>query len=46
MMLLDDINSYMFRRRSGKIMWRESPCDVDLVVPVPDSGYPSAIGYS
>jgi amidophosphoribosyltransferase len=43
---LDDINSYMFRRRSGKIMWRESPCDVDLVVPVPDSGYPSAIGYS
>lgn len=43
---LDDINSYMFRRRCGKILQREAPCDVDLVIPVPDSGYPSAIGYS
>ncbi len=43
---LDDINSYMFRRRCGKILQREAPCDVDLVIPVPDSGYASAIGYS
>ncbi len=43
---LDDINSYMFSRRCGKILWREAPCDVDLVIPVPDSGIPSAIGYS
>ncbi|MDO5095289.1 MAG: amidophosphoribosyltransferase [Peptostreptococcaceae bacterium] len=43
---LDDINSYMFRRRCGKILQREAPCDVDLIIPVPDSGYPSAIGYS
>lgn len=43
---LDDINSYMFRRRCGKILQKEAPCDVDLVIPVPDSGYPSAIGYS
>lgn len=43
---LDDINAYMFRRRCGKLLWKEAPCDVDLVVPVPDSGYPSAIGYS
>lgn len=43
---LDDINAYMFRRSCGKRLWIEAPCDVDLVIPVPDSGYPSAIGYS
>lgn len=43
---LDKVNSYNFRRRCGEILSRESPCDVDLVVPVPDSGIPSAIGYS
>lgn len=43
---LDEINSYTFRRRCGEILWKESPCQVDLVVPVPDSGIPSAIGYA
>ncbi|SHH30507.1 amidophosphoribosyltransferase [Anaerosphaera aminiphila DSM 21120] len=43
---LDKVNSYNFRRRCGEIISREAPCDVDLVVPVPDSGIPSAIGYS
>ena len=43
---LDDINAYTFRRRCGEILWEEAPCDVDLVVPVPDSGIPSAIGYA
>ncbi|MDO5650267.1 MAG: amidophosphoribosyltransferase, partial [Gallicola sp.] len=43
---LDDVNAYMFRRRCGENLYDESPCDVDLVIPVPDSGYPSAIGYS
>lgn len=43
---LDNINSYMFRRRCGEILQKEAPCDVDLIIPVPDSGYPSAIGYS
>lgn len=43
---LDNVNSYNFRRRCGKILSKESPCDVDLVVPVPDSGIPSAIGYA
>lgn len=43
---LDKVNSYNFRRRCGEILFRESPADVDLVVPVPDSGVPSAIGYS
>ena len=25
---------------------REAPCDADVVIPVPDSGVPSAIGYA
>ncbi|MGO3752063.1 MAG: amidophosphoribosyltransferase [Peptoniphilaceae bacterium] len=43
---LDKVNAYNYRRRCGEILSKESPCDVDLVVPVPDSGIPSAIGYS
>lgn len=43
---LDDVNAYMFRRRCGENLYDEAPCDADLVVPVPDSGFPSAIGYS
>lgn len=43
---LEDVNAYLFRFRSGQILYREAPLNVDLVVPVPDSGYPAAIGYS
>lgn len=43
---LDKVNAYNFRRRCGEIISEEAPCDVDLVVPVPDSGIPSAIGYA
>lgn len=43
---IDGINSYMFRRRCGETLFKESPVDVDLVCPVPDSGTPSAIGYA
>lgn len=43
---LDDINSYNFRRRCGEILSKEAPVDADLVVPVPDSGTPGAIGFS
>ena len=30
----------------GEILWRESPVDADVVIPVPDSGSPAAAGYS
>lgn len=43
---LDKVNAYNYRRRCGEYLAVESPCDVDLVVPVPDSGIPSAIGFS
>jgi len=37
---------YNVRRRIGAELAREAPVDVDMVVPVPDSGVPSAIGYA
>lgn len=30
----------------GRVLARESHIDADVVVPVPDSGVPAAIGYS
>lgn len=43
---LDDINSYNFRRRCGEILSREAPVEADLIISVPDSGTPGAIGYA
>ena len=37
---------YDARKRIGAELARENPIDVDVVVPIPDSGVPSAIGYS
>src|SRR5207248_10573752 len=34
------------RDEMGRILAQESPADVDLVVPIPDSGVTAAIGYS
>jgi len=37
---------YNVRKNIGKELAREAPVEADLVVPVPDSGTPAAIGYS
>ncbi|MCM2282562.1 MAG: amidophosphoribosyltransferase [Bdellovibrionaceae bacterium] len=37
---------YEARQAAGRILAREKPADVDLIVPVPDSGVPAAIGYA
>ncbi len=37
---------YDVRKRIGAELARESAVDVDMVVPVPDSGTPAAIGYA
>ncbi|HUO34301.1 MAG TPA: amidophosphoribosyltransferase [Candidatus Acidoferrum sp.] len=34
------------RERLGRLLAREHPVEADLVVPVPDSGVPAAIGYA
>lgn len=37
---------YTIRKEIGKELARESDLDADVVVPVPDSGVPSALGYA
>lgn len=37
---------YESRKNFGKVLALENPVPADLVVPVPDSGVPAAIGYS
>jgi amidophosphoribosyltransferase len=44
--LSEGYNVYETRQRIGAELSRESPVDADVVVPVPDSGIPGAIGYA
>ncbi|WP_287129624.1 amidophosphoribosyltransferase [Candidatus Cyanaurora vandensis] len=37
---------YRYRTRLGETLAQEAPLDVDLVIGVPDSGLPAAIGYA
>lgn len=43
---LDGRSVYEMRKNIGKELARESGIDADIVVPVPDSGVPAAIGYA
>src|ERR1700704_2408609 len=43
---LEGNRTQVSRRKMGEILWRESPVDGDVVIPVPDSGNPGAAGYS
>jgi amidophosphoribosyltransferase len=44
--IFNDRSVYESRRQIGVELAREALVDADLVVPVPDSGVPAAIGYS
>ncbi len=44
--VMDGQSVYLARREMGKILAREAPAEADLVVGVPDSGLPSAMGFS
>ncbi len=37
---------YQVRKQMGRILAEESPASADIVVPVPDSGVPAALGYA
>ena len=37
---------YEVRRRMGMELAREQPAEADLVMPIPDSGVPAAVGYA
>jgi len=39
-------NIHAVRRRLGELLAEEAPADADLVIPVPDSSIPAAIGYA
>ncbi|MBM3618301.1 MAG: amidophosphoribosyltransferase [Alphaproteobacteria bacterium] len=44
--LIGGQNVYEGRKRIGAVLAEESAVEADLVVPVPDSGVPAAIGYA
>src|SRR3984893_13517543 len=44
--VVEGTSVYEARKRIGQELARESPVDADIVVPVPDSGVPAAIGYA
>lgn len=43
---IDGINVYETRKQIGYRLAQESPVAADVVVPVPDSGVPSGLGYA
>lgn len=44
--MIEGRHVYAVRKNIGKELARESHVDADVIVPVPDSGVPSAIGYA
>src|SRR3546814_2189206 len=44
--IVDGSSVYSVRKRIGEQLAIESPVEADIVVPVPDSGTPAAIGYA
>ena len=44
--IVDDHSVYSVRKAIGAQLAIESPVEADLVIPVPDSGVPAAIGYA
>ncbi|MDR2430962.1 MAG: amidophosphoribosyltransferase [Candidatus Margulisbacteria bacterium] len=39
-------NVYKVREKMGKLLFQEHPADADIVIPVPDSGIPAAVGFA
>jgi len=44
--VIDEIDVYEMRRRSGERLFDECPVEADIISGVPDSGIPAAVGYS
>jgi|TARA_B110000967_G_scaffold207965_1_gene258692 amidophosphoribosyltransferase len=44
--LLNGQCAYEYRKRMGEELAKETDLEADIVVPVPDSGVPAALGYS
>jgi len=44
--VIGGVSVYSVRKALGRQLARECPADADVVVPVPDSGVPAALGYA
>ncbi|MBI2233951.1 MAG: amidophosphoribosyltransferase [Micavibrio aeruginosavorus] len=45
--VVEGTSVYQMRKKIGAVLAAEAPCDgADVIVPVPDSGVPAAIGYA
>jgi len=44
--IVNGLSIYEVRRSMGQILAQECPINADVVVPVPDSGVPAALGYA
>lgn len=44
--VLDGDNVYDFRVKTGQLLAKQKKIEADMVMPVPDSGIPAAIGYA
>ncbi|PHS23449.1 MAG: amidophosphoribosyltransferase [Robiginitomaculum sp.] len=44
--IVDGKSVYEVRKRMGQRLAEEHPADVDVIVPVPDSGVPAALGFA
>ncbi len=43
---MEGINVHEVREKSGEKIWEQAPVEADMVIGVPDSGVPAAIGFS
>lgn len=44
--IVEGTSVYEARKSIGRVLAREAPVEADVVIPVPDSGVPAAIGYA
>ncbi|WP_185871928.1 amidophosphoribosyltransferase [Blattabacterium cuenoti] len=44
--LIENVNVYEVREKSGEKLYEQHPVEADVVIGVPDSGVPASIGYS
>ena len=44
--VLDGRSVHQVRHRLGQVLAEEAPADADVVIPIPDSSIPAAIGYA
>lgn len=44
--VMEGLNIHEIREKSGAKIWQQAPVEADIVIGVPDSGVPAAIGFS